>query len=79
MQRLRAQSAHQERAILRIEGRLARQHSGRRLRRGAGAALVAGSVWLLWQPLAEGIGSGDVTMLAGVVSALLGSALILKA
>jgi ubiquinone biosynthesis protein len=76
---LKAQFAQQQRSIDKIENRLTRHYNRRRFKQAAGAALVATSVWLLWQPLAQGLGSGDATMLAGVISALLGSALIVKA
>jgi ubiquinone biosynthesis protein len=69
----------QRRSIEHIEKRLAKRDNSRRLRQGTGATLMVISAWLLWQPIAAGLGGGDVTMLAGVVSALMGSALIIRA
>lgn len=79
MRNFKAQFAHQQRSIDSIEKQLKKRDNRRHWKQGAGTALVATSVWMLWQPLAQGLGSGDVTMLAGVASALLGSALIVKA
>ena len=79
MRDLKARFALQERSIDGIEKQLTKRDNRHRIKRGAGAVLVAASVWLLWQPLAQGLLGGDATMLAGVVSALLGSALIVKA
>ena len=72
---LRKQSA----SIEWIEKRLSRQHRGRRIKQVAGIGFVAASVWMLWQPIAQGLSGGDVTMLAGVASAFLGSALLIRA
>jgi len=72
-----------------LETRVARQNlylqthmSGRgsqRLKRYSGAGLILASLILLWRPLWEGISTGDdISMLAGIVSALLGSALVVR-
>ena len=47
--------------------------------RWSATALIIGSVVLLWRPLLDGIGGGDISMLAGIVGALLGSTLLLRA
>lgn len=78
--RLLRASVHQQQAnVERIEQHLHSSRRQRRYRRVAGIGFIAASLWLLWQPLAQGIGSGEVTMLAGVVSAFLGSALLIRA
>ncbi|NKC00707.1 MAG: ubiquinone biosynthesis regulatory protein kinase UbiB [Pseudomonadales bacterium] len=53
--------------------------SQQRIRRWSGTALIVGSVALLWRPLLDGIGGGDISMLAGIVGALLGSTLLIRA
>ena len=53
--------------------------SGSRTKRWAGVGLVAASLFLLWRPLLEGMQSGETSMLVGIVSAFLGSALLLRA
>ena len=52
---------------------------GSRAKRWAGVGLVAASLFLLWRPLLEGMQSGETSMLVGIVSAFLGSALLLRA
>jgi ubiquinone biosynthesis protein len=69
----------QNHSIGRIEKTLAKQHRGKRYKQVAGIGFVTMSMWMLWQPIAQGLGSGDMTMFAGVASAFLGSALLVRA
>ena len=57
-------------------GRGQRQH---RLRRYGGSALMAVGALLLWQFVTDSVDGGDISMLAGIVGAFLGSALLLRA
>jgi len=79
LRQLRSDIHKQHQSISRMEESFARQQRRRRVKQVAGIALVAISGWMLWQPLAAGLAGGDVTMLAGVISALLGSALLVRA
>lgn len=76
---LQANLHEQRQTMARIDQRLTRQQRHRRFKQVAGIGLVSLSMWMLWQPISAGLGSGDVTMLAGVVSAFLGSALLVRA
>ncbi len=76
---LKSHLHRQHQSITRIEESFARQDRRRRFKQVAGILLVVAAGWMLWQPLAEGLADGDVTMLAGVISALLGSALLVRA
>ncbi len=76
---LQANLDEQRQTMARIDQHLSRQHRHRRVKQVAGIGLVSLSMWMLWQPISQGLGSGDVTMLAGVVSAFLGSALLVRA
>jgi ubiquinone biosynthesis protein len=76
---LKSSVQRQHDSIARIEKSLQKQHHHRRIKQAAGAAFIAVSMWMLWQPIASGLSSGDMTMLAGVASALLGSALLVRA
>ena len=75
---MRSDMHRHNQSIARIEQNLDHSRRRRRYRQVAGFALVAASVALLWQPIAQGLTGGDITMLTGVVSAFLGSALLLK-
>ena len=63
----------------RVERHLSRHDRSKRFKQVAGVGLVAVAAGLLWQPIAQSLGSGDVSMLAGVVGAFLGSALLIRA
>jgi len=76
---LQASLDEQRQTVARIDQRLSRQQRHRRFKQVAGIGLVSLSMWMLWQPISQGLSSGDVTMLAGVVSAFLGSALLVRA
>lgn len=47
-------------------------------RRWAGAGLIVASIALLWRPLLDGLQGGETSMLAGLISAFLGSALLIR-
>ncbi|MEM9621506.1 MAG: 2-polyprenylphenol 6-hydroxylase [Pseudomonadota bacterium] len=79
LRQLRSDIHKQHQTITRIESGISRQQRHRRFKQVAGIALVVASGWMLWQPLSAGLASGDITMLAGVISALLGSALLVRA
>jgi len=79
LRRLKSSLQQQHASVTRIENSLNRQQRGRRYKQVAGVALVAASMWMLWQPIAQGLSTGDMTMFAGVVSAFLGSALLVRA
>ncbi len=79
LRHLRTQLGKQSEHIERISTDLHRNRRHRRFKQVAGVGFLALAAWMLWQPLAEGLGSGDATMLAGVVSAFLGSALLVRA
>ena len=79
LRQLKRQMVEQRAGVTRLEAALQRQNRSRRYRRTAGVGLVAASILLLWQPLASGLASGDLAMLGGVVSAFLGSALLVRA
>lgn len=70
------QQQRQLQDLARLVDRRARRTAGRR---AAGAALVALAALLLWRPLTGAAGADDTGMLAAVLSALLGSVLLLKA
>ncbi len=76
---LQTSLAEQRQTVARIDQHLTRQQRHRRFKQVAGIGLVSLSMWMLWQPIAEGLNSGDMTMLAGLASALLGSALLVRA
>jgi len=69
----------QQRALTQVQESMSRARRGRRWRQAAGVAFIAGSMWMLYHPISVGINGGDMTMLAGVVSAFLGSALLIRA
>jgi len=79
LRRLKSSMQQQNASVARIEDNLNKQQRGRRYKQVAGVGLVAASMWMLWQPISQGLNSGDMTMLAGVVSAFLGSALLVRA
>ncbi len=79
LRRLKGHVHQQHQLISRIERGLVKQQRHRRFKQAAGIGLVGASLWMLWQPLSQGLAGGDITMLAGVVSALLGSALLVRA
>ena len=79
MRLLQASLAEQRQSVERIDQHLTRQQQHRRFKQVAGIGLVSLSMWMLWQPISQGLNSGDMTMLAGVVSAFLGSALLVRA
>ena len=76
---MKHQLAEQQRALASLHVTMSKGRRRRRFKQAAGVALVAGSMWMLYQPIASGLSGGDVTMLAGVVSAFLGSALLIRA
>ena len=76
---LKSQMSAQSQAVDRIEASLSKQRASKRYKQVAGAGFVGVSLWMLWQPLAAGLSQGDMTMVAGLVSAFLGSALLIKA
>jgi len=76
---LKSHVHQQSESLKRIEGVLHKQNSSRRYKRVAGISLIGLSTWILWQPIAQGLNNGDLSMLAGVVSAFLGSALLVRA
>jgi hypothetical protein len=76
---LQTSLAEQRQTVARIDQHLTRQQRHRRFKQVAGIGLVSLSMWMLWQPIAQGLNSGDMTMLAGLASALLGSALLVRA
>ena len=76
---LKSHVRKQNDSIDRIEQSLAKLNRSKRYKQVAGIGLVGISMWMLWQPIAQGLQGGDTTMLAGVISALLGSALLIKA
>ncbi len=65
-------------SLTRIESELSRGRRRRQYKQVAGIALVVFSVSMLWQPIAQGLGEGNVSMLVGLVSAFLGSALLVR-
>ena len=79
MRLLKQQLGMQHQSTKRMEELLQKQQRHTRLKQVAGIGFVAISMYLLWQPLAAGISQGDVAMLAGLASALLGSALLVRA
>ncbi|MEM7096623.1 MAG: 2-polyprenylphenol 6-hydroxylase [Pseudomonadota bacterium] len=78
LNQLKQQLSQQHQSLSRVEGLLTRSRGRTRVKQVAGVGFVALSLYLLWQPLAQGIGQGDLVMLTGVVSAFLGSALLIK-
>ena len=79
LQLLKQQLNEQHRSTSRMEELLQKQHRKARLKQVAGVGFIAVSMYLLWQPLAAGLAQGELAMLAGVASALLGSALVVRA
>ncbi len=79
LRQLKSNVHKQNQSIERIEKNLSRQQRSKRYKQVAGVGFVVASMWMLWQPIAQGLGSGDMTMLAGVTSAFLGSALLVRA
>jgi ubiquinone biosynthesis protein len=79
LRQLKSHVHKQNQSIERIEKSLSRQQRSKRYKQVAGVGFVVASMWMLWQPIAQGLGSGDMTMLAGVTSAFLGSALLVRA
>ena len=71
--------AQQTRTLKYLEEELAQQNRRRKVRRAAGVGLMAASFVLLWQPLGDMLIEGDITLLAGMIGALFGSALIVRA
>ena len=70
----------QREAMDRLTRAIESQHRRARWRRAAGGALIVVGLFLLWRPLAEAIAGGDsVSITAGVVAALAGSVLVLRA
>ncbi len=76
---LHSEARRQRQTITRIEAKLDRTRFGRRMKQVAGTTLIAISLWWLWTPLKEVAEQGDATLLAGVVGAILGSALVMRA
>ena len=82
IQELQADVAELQNQVLDLShahSRHAPTFAGSRTKRWAGVGLVAASLFLLWRPLLEGMQSGETSMLVGIVSAFLGSALLLRA
>ncbi len=79
LRHVRSQLTRQHDSIERMARDLHQHRRARRFKQAAGVGFIGLSMWMLWQPLAEGLSSGDATMLAGVVSAFLGSALLVRA
>ena len=71
--------AGQQRVLQRVEHQLKQERQHKKRKRALGAALVAVSMVLLWQPLSTMLGQGDIATLAGLSTMLLGSALIVRA
>jgi len=68
----------QTRELKRLEDKVARSEKGRTLKRVSGSSLLVVGALLLFNPLSEALASGAGST-AGVVSALLGSMLLLRA
>ncbi len=79
LRQMRSQLTRQHDSIERMARDLHHNRRARRFKQAAGVGFIGISMWMLWQPLAAGLNSGDATMLAGVVSAFLGSALLVRA
>lgn len=76
---LRAHLGQQTRALQSLRDELGNQQRRRSLSRIAGLGLIGVSIVLLWQPLGAMVISGETGTLAGLVGALWGSALIMRA
>ena len=76
---LKQHVSSQAQATARIESLLYKQRRRARFKQVAGVAFIATSIYLLWQPLAAGLNQPDMAMLTGLASALLGSALLVRA
>ncbi len=79
MRIMHATLASQTRVLSKIDAQVTRSNRRALTKRVAGGAFVALGALLLWQPLAGMIEAGDISLLAGIVSAFLGSALIARA
>lgn len=71
--------AVQNRTLSRVEAELTKERRIARRKRAAGAAIVTASFLLLWQPISGLLMQGDIALLAGMVGALLGSAMVVRA
>jgi hypothetical protein len=70
----------QSRELARLEQKVSRASRGRLARRSSGAALLVTAAVLLFNPLSESLAAGgDLSTSAGLVSAVLGSLLLLRA
>ena len=68
----------QQASVRLLEDSVARLHRGRRRRRVSGAALVGVAILLLWEPVMQ-VTSGGFGAAAGLMSAVVGSYLLVKA
>ncbi|MCZ6617453.1 MAG: AarF/UbiB family protein, partial [Gammaproteobacteria bacterium] len=82
-----SQIRHLERTVVRqgtslanMEQRVTKLSRRGRIRRYAGAALIVAATFLLWEPVSHSLQAGeDLSTVAGLVSALLGSLLLIRA
>ena len=79
LRRIGATVSAQNRLLSRIDTELSARRDRRRYKRLAGGSLMALGLALLWQPLSGMVAAGDISLLAGMVSAVFGSALIMRA
>ncbi len=69
----------QTRELKRLEDKVARSERGRMLKRVSGSSLLVVAAALLFNPLSDALAGAGLSATAGVVSALLGSLLLLRA
>ena len=69
----------QNRELKRLEDRMSRRERGRTVKRLAGSSLLVVGAALLFNPLSEAMTGAGPSATAGVVTALLGSLLLLRA
>ncbi len=69
----------QNRELKRLEDKVARGERGRMLKRVSGSSLLVVGAALLFNPLSDALAGSGLSASAGVVSALLGSLLLLRA